>query len=54
MDFVAPINIKQQTGQIHATLLHLHLLMHNNNHLNMKARLAATEALPSNKSAFKD
>jgi len=50
MDFVASINIKQQTGQIYATLKHLHLLIHNNNHLNMKASLAATGALHSNSS----
>jgi hypothetical protein len=29
MDFVAPINIKQQTGQIYATVMHPHLLIHN-------------------------
>jgi hypothetical protein len=45
MDFVAPVNIKQQTGQIYATLMHLHLPIHNNN-INIKAYLAATGALP--------
>jgi hypothetical protein len=33
MDFVAPVNVKQQTGQIYATLMHLHLLIHNNKQL---------------------